>query len=78
MVISDGAPVDDSTHSSNKDNILVEHLGEVVRHFEKRKTVELVGVGICHNTDQFYRNSIVIKNLEDLGDAMIEKISCLL
>ena len=78
MVISDGAPVDDSTHSSNKDNILIEHLGEVVRHFEKRKTVELVGVGICHNTDQFYRNSIVIKNLEDLGDAMIEKISCLL
>ena len=48
------------------------------RCFEKRKTVELVGVGICHNTDQFYRNSIVIKNLEDLGDAMIEKISCLL
>ncbi|MCE2687164.1 MAG: hypothetical protein LW595_01265 [Rickettsiales bacterium] len=78
MVISDGAPVDDSTHSSNKDNILIEHLSEVVCHFEKRKTIELVGVGICHNTDQFYRNSIVIKNLEDLGDAMIEKISCLL
>lgn len=74
MVISDGNPVDDSTNSSNQGDILNEHLRHVIAKIEKQSAIELIGVGIGHSTSDFYRNSISIKNLEDLGDAMIQKI----
>ena len=74
MVISDGNPVDDSTISANDDEILSNHLRQVINKIEKQSKIEIIGVGIGHSTDDFYRNSIAIKSLEELGDAMIEKI----
>jgi cobaltochelatase CobT len=78
MVISDGTPVDDSTNSVNDKDILTDHLHHVINKIEKGKKIEIVGVGIGHSTDEFYRNSTAIKSIEDLGDAMIQKISELL
>lgn len=74
MVISDGTPVDDSTYNCNEKTILTDHLHQVVRMIEKRKEVELMAIGICHDIGNFYKNAITIDNIEDLGDAMINKI----
>ncbi len=78
LVISDGTPVDDSTISVNDGEILSDHLRHVINKIEnslqQNSKIEIVGIGIGHTTDDFYRNSIVIKNLEELGDVMIEKI----
>jgi cobaltochelatase CobT len=75
MVISDGAPIDDSTTNMNDNkNLLEDHLHAVISRIEKQSKIELVGVGIGHDVNQFYRNSIVIKNPDELGDVMIEKI----
>ncbi len=78
LVISDGNPVDDSTNSSNSEDILSLHLHHVINNIEKKSKIEVVGIGIGHSTKEFYRNSIAIKNLEELGDVMIEKIAYLL
>jgi cobaltochelatase CobT len=78
IVISDGTPVDDSTNSTNDGDILSEHLLTVVNNIEKKSQIEIVGIGIGHATDDFYKNSIAVKSLDDLGDAMIEKIVNLL
>ncbi len=74
MVISDGTPVDDSTTCNNDGDILSDHLRHVINIIEKRGKIEIIGVGIGHATDDFYKNSITIKALEDLGDVMIDKI----
>lgn len=74
MVISDGTPVDDSTTLANDNEILSDHLAHVIHKIEKQKLIELVGIGIGHTTDDFYKNSITIKGVEELGDVMIEKI----
>ena len=74
MVISDGTPVDDSTTCNNDGDILSDHLRHVINIIEKRGKIEIIGVGIGHSTDDFYKNSITIKALEDLGDVMIDKI----
>ncbi len=78
MVISDGTPVDDSTASANDENILSNHLLHVVKKIENssfaRDKIEVVGIGIGHSTDDFYKNSIAIRGVEELGDVMIEKI----
>jgi cobaltochelatase CobT len=77
LVISDGNPVDDSTNSSNQGDILADHLSFVINKIEKQKgssKIEIIGIGIGHSTSDFYRNEISIKNIEDLGDAMISKI----
>jgi cobaltochelatase CobT len=78
MVISDGTPVDDSTSSANDGDILAKHLRHVINKIEKQTQIEIVGVGIGHTTEEFYRNSITIRSLEELGDVMIEKITDLL
>lgn len=78
MVISDGTPIDDSTNSTNDGDILSEHLNSVIQTIEKRSKIEIVGIGIGHTTEEFYKNSMTIKNLEELGDVMIEKICQLL
>lgn len=75
MVISDGTPVDDSTNSCNEFEILVDHLHHVIHLIEKHSKIEIVGIGIGHHVDNFYRNSISIKSAEDLGNVMIEKIA---
>jgi cobaltochelatase CobT len=78
MVISDGTPVDDSTISVNSGDILSDHLRHVINKIEQRSDIEIIGVGIGHTTEDFYRNSITVRSLEELGDAMIEKIAELL
>ncbi len=78
MVISDGAPVDDSTISHNEKDILTNHLKRVILQLEKKSNIELTAIGIGHDVSNFYQNSITIKNLEDLGDSMIDKICDLL
>lgn len=74
MVISDGAPIDDATNANNEENILIDHLHHVIAKIEKQSKIELVGIGIGHDVGRFYKNSIVIKDSADLGDAMIEKL----
>jgi len=74
MVISDGTPVDDSTASANDSDILTQHLRHVINIIEKQGKIEIIGVGIGHATDDFYKNSITIKSLDELGDVMIDKI----
>ena len=78
MVISDGMPIDDSTNSANDNDILTDHLIHVIQKIEKQSEIEIVGIGIGHGTERFYKNSISIKSLEELGDVMIEKIVDLL
>ncbi len=86
LVISDGTPVDDSTALANDSDILSDHLRHVIHKIEssstkslsKQSRIEVVGIGIGHTTDEFYKNSITIKNLDELGNAMIEKITDLL
>jgi cobaltochelatase CobT len=78
LVISDGTPVDDSTSSCNSEDILSQHLHQVINKIEKQAKIELVAIGIGHSTEEFYRNSITIKNLEELGDVMIDRIANLL
>lgn len=73
MVISDGTPIDDSTLAVNDAEILSNHLSFVINKIEKAKKIELIAIGIGHDTSNFYKNSFVIKNLEDLGDIMIKK-----
>ena len=74
LVISDGTPVDDSTNSSNDNDILNDHLHQTIARLEKHSRIEIAAIGIGHNVDDFYHNSIVVKNVEELGDIMIEKI----
>lgn len=82
IVISDGMPIDDSTNSANDNvggsDILSDHLEHVINKIEKRSEIEVVGIGIGHSTEGFYKNSISIKSLDELGDVMIEKIVDLL
>ncbi|MBU6339763.1 MAG: hypothetical protein KGQ36_07340 [Rickettsiales bacterium] len=78
MVISDGTPIDDSTNSTNDEDILSDHLHHVINKIEKQSKIEVVGIGIGHSADEFYHNSITIKGLEELGDVMIEKLTTLL
>lgn len=74
MVISDGTPVDDSTNSNNDHPILSDHLHQVIAKLEKHSGIEIAAIGIGHNINDYYRNSITINNIEELGDVMIDKI----
>ena len=74
MVISDGTPVDDSTSLANDEDILSHHLKHVISNIEKEKQIEITAIGIGHIVGDFYKNSITIKSLDDLGSVMIEKL----
>lgn len=74
MVISDGTPVDDSTALANDEDILSHHLRRVIANIEKEKKIEITAIGIGHIVGDFYKNSITIKSLDELGDVMIEKL----
>ncbi|MFT7087132.1 MAG: cobaltochelatase CobT [Rickettsiales bacterium] len=78
LVISDGTPVDDATNSNNDGDILNDHLHQTIAHLEKHSKIEIAAIGIGHNVGDFYHNSISIKNIEELGDVMINKICDLL
>ncbi len=77
MVISDGAPVDDSTLSANPGNYLERHLREVIDWIESRSEVELVAIGIGHDVTRYYRRAVTISDPEQLGGAMLGQLSAL-
>ncbi len=75
MVISDGAPVDDSTLSVNPGNYLERHLREVIRDIEARRQVELIAIGIGHDVTRYYRRAVTIVDAEELGGTMMQKLA---
>ncbi|HKQ44181.1 MAG TPA: cobaltochelatase subunit CobT [Rhizomicrobium sp.] len=77
MVISDGAPVDDSTLSVNAGNYLEQHLRRVIEEIETRSSVELTAIGIGHDVTRYYRKAVTIVDAEQLGGAMTEQLIAL-
>ena len=75
MVISDGAPVDDSTLSTNPSDFLENNLKQVVKWIEKNSSVELLAIGIGHDVTRYYDKAIKIADVQDLGDAMINQLT---
>ena len=77
MVISDGAPVDDSTLSVNPANSLEKHLRDVIAMVEKKKFVELLAIGIGHDVTRYYDRAVTITDVEQLAGAMTEQLASL-
>ncbi len=77
MVISDGAPVDDSTSSANPGNYLERHLRSVIDEIEQRSPVELLAIGIGHDVTRYYRRAVTIVDAEELAGAMTEQLAAL-
>ncbi len=75
MMISDGAPVDESTLSVNPGNYLERHLRYVIEEIETRSPVELIAIGIGHDVTRYYRRAVTIVDAEELGGAMTEKLA---
>ena len=75
MVISDGAPVDDSTLSSNSSDYLETNLKNVVKWIEKNTNIELLAIGIGHDVTRYYDRAIKIADVQDLGDVMINQLT---
>ncbi len=77
MVISDGAPVDDSTLSVNPANYLEKHLRDVIALVERRKMVELLAIGIGHDVTRYYERAVTITDVDQLAGAMTEQLAAL-
>lgn len=75
MVISDGAPVDDSTLSVNPANYLEKHLRDVIAMVERKKAVELIAIGIGHDVTRYYNRAVTITDVEQLAGAMTEQLA---
>ncbi len=75
MMISDGAPVDDSTLSVNPGNYLERHLRAVIEEIETRSPIELIAIGIGHDVTRYYRRAVTIVDAEELAGAMTEKLA---
>jgi cobaltochelatase CobT len=77
MVISDGAPVDDSTLSVNAASFLEKHLRDVIAMVERRRAVELIAIGIGHDVTRYYQRAVTITDVEQLAGAMTEQLAAL-
>jgi len=77
MVISDGAPVDDSTLSVNSGDFLEKHLKKIVKFIEDKTEVEILAIGIGHDVSRYYSRAIKITDVNELGDVMISQLSSL-
>jgi cobaltochelatase CobT len=75
MVISDGAPVDDSTLSVNSGDFLEKHLKKIVKFIETKSEVEILAIGIGHDVSRYYEKAIKITDVQELGDVMISQLS---
>ena len=75
MVISDGAPVDDSTLSSNSSDYLENNLKNVVKWIEQSSSIELLAIGIGHDVTRYYKRAVKIADVQDLGDVMINQLT---
>ena len=74
MMISDGAPVDDTTLSVNPGNYLEKHLRQVIEEIETRSSVQLVAIGIGHDVTRYYKRAVTIVDAEELAGAMTDKL----
>ncbi len=75
MVISDGAPVDDSTLSTNSSDYLETNLKDTVKWIENKDNIELLAIGIGHDVTRYYKHAIKITDVQDLGDVMINQLT---
>ncbi len=75
MIISDGAPVDDSTLSVNSGDYLEKHLKRMVKYIENRSDIEILAIGIGHDVSRYYSKAIKITDVQELGDVMINQLS---
>mgnify|MGYP006250097385 FL=1 len=75
MVISDGAPVDDSTLSVNSGDFLEKHLKKIVKFIEEKTETEILAIGIGHDVSRYYNRAIKITDVNELGDVMISQLS---
>jgi cobaltochelatase CobT len=72
IVISDGAPVDDSTLSVNPENFLVDHTKQVIAEFQKSKSIQIGGIGINHPVDQYYEKSVFVEDLNRVLPKLVD------
>ena len=77
MVISDGAPVDDSTLSVTSGHYLERHLRQVIQQIETLSPVELVAIGIGHDVTRYYKRAVTLVDAEQLGGAIVENLAAL-
>ena len=77
MVISDGAPVDDSTASANGGNYLEKHLRQVIEWIERKSPVELIAIGIGHDVTRYYSRAVTLMDADQLAGAMVEQLAML-
>ena len=75
MVISDGAPVDDSTLSVNSGSYLEKHLRDVIGYIESKSPVELLAIGIGHDVTRYYRRAVTITDVDQLGGAVVGQLT---
>ena len=75
MVISDGAPVDDSTLSVNSGDFLEKHLKKIVKYIENKTNIEILAIGIGHDVSRYYKKAIKISDVQELGDVMINQLT---
>ena len=75
MVISDGAPVDDSTLSTNTSDFLESNLKKTVKWIENTTNIELLAIGIGHDVTRYYNQAVKITDVQDLGDVMINQLT---
>ena len=75
IVISDGAPVDDSTLSVNPGNYLEKNLRDVINEVEKNKEVELIAIGIGHDVSRYYTKAVTIMDVDQLGEVLLNQLS---
>ena len=75
IVISDGAPVDDSTLSANREDFLDNHLRKIISKIEKDSPVELQAIGIGHDVTKYYKNALTINRAEELGEVLLDELT---
>ena len=75
MVISDGAPVDDSTLSVNPGNYLEQHLRDVIAYIENYSPVQLLAIGIGHDVTRYYRRAVTLMDADELGGAVMQELT---
>ena len=75
IVISDGAPVDDSTLSNNHSLFLDDHLRSIIDSIEGENNIELLAIGIGHDVSKYYKRAITINRAEELGEVLLEELT---
>ena len=75
FIISDGAPVDDSTLSVNPGNYLERNLKNVISKIEKNSEIELVAIGIGHDVSRYYKKAVTIMDVDELGEVLLNELS---